>query len=180
MVDPLIKQIDDLEVDRSARILTDGSPVSEDQGHTKLREDGQQQGYVVLTPAERSKGFVRPYRDAYKHVGPLGPQFPVRDLTDEETELYKDCGYVKFEPWPPDFKPSSAGRYWTQEQLDRIGKGCGHITTMSRAIAETYARDPHFYSGTFCSTCRKHFDIGERGEFVWYEFDGSTGPKVGT
>jgi len=57
---------------------------------------------------------------------------------------------------------------------------CGKITTMSRAIAETYARDPNFYTGTFCTSCYGHFPIGEDGEFVWYEMDGSTGPKVGT
>lgn len=126
MIDPLIKQIDDLEVDRTKRILGSGKPVPEDQSHTALRGDGQQRDYVVLTPEERSKGWVRPYRDAYRHLK------------------------------------------------------CGKITTMGRSIAETYARDPHFYTGTFCSTCRSHFPIGENGEFVWYEMDGATGPKVGT
>ena len=53
---------------------------------------------------------------------------------------------------------------------------CGTVTTMARAIAETYARDPFFYSGTFCVGCRGHFPIGEDGEFVW---DG-TSEKVGT
>lgn len=115
-----------IPVDRSAQVLTDGSPVPEDRSHTALRSDGQQQGYVVLTEAERSKGFVRPYRDAYRHLK------------------------------------------------------CGKITTMSRSIAETYARDPFFYNGTFCTACGAHFPIGESGEFVWYEMDGRTGPKVGT
>lgn len=87
---------------------------------------GQQKGYVVLSAAERAKGFVRPFRDAYRH-----------------------------------------------------GK-CGKITTMSRDIGETYAREPGFYSGTFCSTCREHFPVGEDGEFTWYEMDGTEGPKVGT
>ena len=57
---------------------------------------------------------------------------------------------------------------------------CGKITTMSRDIAETYARDPFFYSGTFCVHCRGHFPVGEDGEFTWYEMDGREGPKVGT
>lgn len=57
---------------------------------------------------------------------------------------------------------------------------CGKTTTMGRKIAETYARDPFFYSGTFCCHCGGHFPIGEDGEFVWVEMDGSTGPKVGT
>lgn len=53
---------------------------------------------------------------------------------------------------------------------------CGASTRMGQALAETYARNPHFYSGTFCATCRAHFPVGEDGEFVW---DG-TKEKVGT
>jgi hypothetical protein len=114
-----------IPVDRSARTLTDGSPVTAD--HREINPaTGLQKGYVVLSEQERAKGFVRPYRDAYRH-----------------------------------------------------GK-CGAITTMSRPLAETYARDPEFYNGTFCSTCRAHFPVGEDGEFTWYEMDGTEGPKVGT
>lgn len=114
-----------IPVDRSARQLSGGGPVTEDHREIKP-ESGQQKGYVVLTPAERAKGFTRPFRDAYRHLK------------------------------------------------------CGKITTMSRDIAETYARDPGFYSGTFCTTCRAHFPVGESGEFTWYEMDGREGPKVGT
>jgi len=53
---------------------------------------------------------------------------------------------------------------------------CGGVTTMSRPLAETYARDPFFYSGTFCAICGTHFPVGEHGQFVW---DG-TDQKVGT
>ena len=53
---------------------------------------------------------------------------------------------------------------------------CGTPTTMGQSLAETYARDPKFYSGTFCSNCLEHFPVGEEGEFVWVD-DGS---KVGT
>lgn len=53
---------------------------------------------------------------------------------------------------------------------------CGGITTMGLALAETYARDPEFYSGTFCVFCRAHFPVGSEGEFVW---DG-TDERVGT
>jgi hypothetical protein len=114
-----------IPVDRAARQLSGGGAVTDD--HREIEpESGQQKGYVVLTNAERSKGFVRPVRDAYRHLK------------------------------------------------------CGKITTMSRDIAETCARDPGFYSGTFCTTCRGHFPVGEAGEFTWYENDGSEGPKVGT
>lgn len=53
---------------------------------------------------------------------------------------------------------------------------CGVVTTMAQTIAETYARDPFFYSGTFCCGCGAHFPVGEDGEFVW---DNSS-EKVGT
>ena len=53
---------------------------------------------------------------------------------------------------------------------------CGSKTTMGRELAETYARNPAFYSGTFCCACRGHFPVGSEGEFVW---DG-TEEKVGT
>ena len=53
---------------------------------------------------------------------------------------------------------------------------CGVVTTMGQALAETYARNPQFYSGTFCCGCRTHFPVGPDGEFVW---DG-TNEKVGT
>ena len=41
---------------------------------------------------------------------------------------------------------------------------CKTSTKMGDALAETYARDPKFYSGTFCCTCSDHFPLEE---FVW-------------
>lgn len=101
-----------IPVDRSARVLTDGSPVTAD--HRELLPSGQQKGYVVLSAEERAKGFVRPVRRTYRHAT------------------------------------------------------CGALTTMGLALAETYARDPSFYSGTFCVTCGSHFPLDQ---FVW---DGTT------
>lgn len=106
-------------VDRSQRTLTDGSQVTVD--HRDLKPNGQQKGYVVLSDAERARGFVRPVRRTYVH------------------------------------------------------QKCGVATTMGQALAETYARDPHFYSGTFCCGCGSHFPVGAEGEFVWDD-----GTKVGT
>ena len=54
-----------------------------------------------------------------------------------------------------------------------VHETCGTLTTMSQPIAETYARDPKFYGGTFCVGCRGHFPLSE---FVW---DG-TDQKVGS
>ena len=68
---------------------------------------------MVLSEAERAKGFVRPVRTQYVHLT------------------------------------------------------CGKVTTMGLALAETYARDPGFYSGTYCATCRDHFPVGKEGQFAW-------------
>lgn len=52
---------------------------------------------------------------------------------------------------------------------------CGTETTMSLAIAETYARKPGFYGATMCMHCQKHRPVGADGEFTWLD-----GSKVGT
>lgn len=66
-----------------------------------------------------------------------------------------------------------------------IHESCGTHTTMGRAIAETYARDPSFYGSTYCVGCRMHRPVGAEGEFMWATTDKngeivSTGHKVGT
>lgn len=111
-----------------ALCTTDGRPVAEARA-SQTNETGQHPSYIVLCPDERAKGFVRPYRDAYKHVGRL------------ET--------VKF------------GLGLTEDR--RVG-GCGSVTTMGRALSETYARDSSFYGATFCVSCNKHLPVAE---FVW-------------
>ena len=154
----------------SATTLTDGSPVTPD--HRVIDPaTGMQKGYVVLSAEERAKGFVRPVRDSYRHVG-TRPQNPTRELTEEEKERYADCGYVSFEIYPEDRSPAT-GRFWTKDQLN---SGCGGETKMGLSLAETYARNPSFYSGTFCVHCRAHFPVGAEGEFVW----SGTIEKVGT
>lgn len=148
-------------VDRSKQCMTDGSPVKPD--HREIDPaTGMQKGYIALCPEERAKGFVRPVRRSYKHVG-IRPKHPVRDLTPEEQSRYDEYGYVKFEPYPEG--SHARGRFWTQKQLN---SGCGQVTTMGLALAETYARDPGFYSGTFCATCRVHLPLEE---FVWQGTD---------
>lgn len=47
---------------------------------------------------------------------------------------------------------------------DYVHLTCGVRTTMAQSIAETYARQPDFYNGTFCVGCKKHFPLSE---FVW-------------
>lgn len=53
---------------------------------------------------------------------------------------------------------------------------CGVATTAALALAETMARDPAFYTGTYCCGCRTHFTFGTPdGEFLWDD-----GTKVGS
>lgn len=173
----------------------------EEARNSGTRADGQQNKYVVLSDEERAKGFVRPVRLEYKHIG-IRPTHPTRDLTPEEHERYDQYGYVKFEAYPcakcggpsdgslHDDEPrafgggfdhhfvnidgsSVTGTFWTAE---RLASGCGGVTKMATAIAETYARNPGFYSGTFCVGCGKHFPVGAAGEFVWLD----DGTRVGT
>jgi len=142
-------------------------PVTTDPSDPRLGHGGddtpgpQNEVYLVLSEEERAKGFVRPVRRTYKHVG-LQPKYPMRDLTDREHELYDSEGYVKFEIYPEGSK--AIGKFWTQVDLDN--HGCGTITSMGQAIAETYARSPHFYGATYCVGCQKHLPVGE---FVWVD-----------
>ena len=121
-------------VDRTKQCTTSGD--SPDAVRAKQREEGnkgQHSSYIVLCEEERKKGFVRPYRDAYKHVGRLESIINDGDYGNDKTVEH------------------------------RIG-GCGTVTTMGRALSETYARDPTFYSATFCVNCNKHLPVAE---FVW-------------
>lgn len=43
---------------------------------------------------------------------------------------------------------------------------CGSSTNMGLALCETYARDPSFYGGTFCASCRTHFPLQSYGKGV--------------
>lgn len=127
--------------------------------------------YLVLSEEERAKGFVRPVRASYTHVGASGPANPLRDLTAKELEDYGQFGYFKFEQYPEG--SHCVGKYWTKEELEKIAKGCGISTKMGVALAETYARNPNFYGATYCCTCCAHFPVDE---FVW---DG-TDQRVGS
>ena len=142
--------------------------ITDDPNDPRIRRGGgpdtqpvpQNDAYLVLPASERAKGFVRPYRDSYKHVG-KPPKYPTRPLTEEEERRHGGNGYVVYEEYPESESPM-VGRFWTQAQLD--AKGCGTVTTMGRELSETYARDPHFYGFTYCCGCMKHLPVEE---FVW-------------
>lgn len=138
------------------------------------KPDGQYVDHWVLSPEERAKGFIRPVRRSYIHVGPPKPS-NLRDLTEEEKKLHEQWGYIKYEAYSEDKAPV-VGKYWTQAELDKID-GCGVVTTMGETIAQTYARDPRFYGSTFCCGCNNYLRVGEYGEFVW---DDAARERVGT
>lgn len=140
-----------------------------------LKENGQHEAYFVLKPEERAKGFARPVRRSYKHVG-VRPKYPLRDLTDEEKTSYADEKYIRYEAYPESERPA-CGRFWTKEALE---SGCGAVTTMGLAIAETFARDLNYYSHTMCCNCGKHLPVGEHGEFIWLDAGRETTERVGT
>lgn len=56
-----------------------------------------------------------------------------------------------------------------------VHKTCGVVTRMGDRLAETYARNPWFYSGTFCVGCGSHFDLSE---FVWDKTGESLDPLL--
>jgi len=155
--------------------LTDGSPVTDD--HREIDpKTGMQKGYVVLSADERAKGFVRPVRRTYIHTGRsiCGKNRPTKqghlggqiDVCGFEPGHSGDCFQTFFTMTQPEAAEA--------ERSQRRG-GCGGATTMGLALAETYARDPKFYGGTFCCNCGSHFPVGEQGEFEWED-----GSKVGT
>lgn len=128
-----------------AMCTTSGEPVDKVRAE-QTNETGQHKSYIVLCPDERAKGFVRPYRDSYKHVGRkvcglyVGPDGAT--VCHMEPRHEGECGEVKG-PRP---------------------QACNTVTTMGRALSETYARNPKFYGATFCVGCNKHLPVEE---FVW-------------
>lgn len=95
------------------------------------------------------------------------PEGEHRDI-DPETGMQKDYVVLTTEERSKGFVRHVRRSYKHEK--------CGTVTTMGQALAETYARDPTFYDGTFCCGCKKHLPVGPEGEFVWVD----DGTKVGT
>jgi hypothetical protein len=56
-----------------------------------------------------------------------------------------------------------------------VHKVCGCVTGMNKELVETYARNPNFYSGTYCCSCGDHFPLKDDGgnyNFYW-DIDGT-------
>ena len=138
------------------------------------KQEGQNECYLVLSEEERAKGFIRPVRTKYVHKGRKYDGLTKLD----KPEKHNDKTYVAIASIIVNAK-YLGGTYLTQEEMEQhestngyVG-GCGAVTKMGEAIAETYARDPKFYGSTFCVGCNKHLPVSE---FVW---DG-TDEKVGS
>lgn len=166
----------DSERTSPALCTTNGKPVAEVRAN-QTNDTGQHDGYIVLCPDERAKGFVRPYRDAYKHVGrsvcgqiigqPLHADFALggpRRICDEPFGHEGPC--------EGSFRTVAQAEHAVLLQSHRLG-GCGAVTSMGRALSETYARDPTFYGATFCCQCNRHLPVAE---FVWT----ADGQRVGS
>ena len=85
-VDAVKKSIDELKEPKTC--TTSGDPVAKVRAE-QTNETGQYKSYVVLCEEERAKGFVRPYRDRYQHVGRL-----VDDDGAGSTRRVGGCGTV--------------------------------------------------------------------------------------
>lgn len=138
----------------------------------ETKDNGQQECYLILSEEERAKGFIRPVRRAYRHIGKKLSHYKGihRMLTEEEKKEYPDKDYVAVMTVLVNEDGSfKGGSYVTQEQIDAwkneeyIG-GCNTTTTMGLELAETYARKPDFYGATFCTGCGTHLPVNE---FVW-------------
>jgi len=148
--------------------------------NTPKGEGQQNECYLVLSEEERTKGFVRPYRNRYIHVGRNITKHWKgihRLIAEEETSKFTAKKYVAVMTVLTNEEGEfMGGAYVTQEQLDKWKKGereggCGGKTIMAREIAETYARNPSFYGSTWCMNCQDHIDVNE---FIWDDGSGET------
>jgi len=148
--------------------------------NTPKGEGQQNECYLILSEEERAKGFIRPYRNRYIHVGKNVSAHwkSIHRMVDEEEK--QEEGMEKYVAimtvLTKEDGSFQGGSYVTQEELDawkngkRIG-GCGGKTIMAREIGESYARNPSFYGSTWCMNCQKHIHVGE---FIWDDGSGET------
>ena len=155
----LIKRVEALETIVLAMRPLGPCPESDAKFEEVRKEQIQKIAEAIAPPAQppvdRSKQCLtdgRPVTQDHRELKENGQQKEYVVLTEEE----RAKGFVR------------------PVRSSYIHEKCGTLTTMARPLAETYARDPYFYLGTFCVGCGKHFPVGEEGEFVWED-----GTKVG-
>jgi hypothetical protein len=107
------------------------------------------------------------------------------DRTDECIQLIRPDGMQECYLILPE--EERAKGYVRPVRTSYIHVTCGTETRMAEAIAETYARNPEFYGGTYCVGCRTHFpllewnpetQVAER-KFKWLEGGAWDGSYVG-
>lgn len=138
------------------------------------KEQGQNECYLVLSEEERGKGFIRPYRDSYVHVGQFFNDKPI--LLDKK-EVHNGKEYVAKVAALKEGSKIIGYHFLTKKDYDQINStgykgGCGVVTKMGRALSETYAVNPSFYQATFCVGCNKHLPVSE---FLWDGTDEQVG-----
>lgn len=139
----------------------------------------QHSKYLVLSTEELSKGFIRPVRDTYVHVGKkierdiegriIGRLIQIDDQDYPKSDYYtKANGFSGYIMYPKNH--DVIGRYLSKEEVEAIISrkthfgGCGVATKMGRWLSETYASSPSFYGATYCVGCEKHLAVEE---FIW-------------
>ena len=60
------------------------------------------------------------------------------------------------------------GEFVQAVQREYVHEECGETTVMGSEIAESVARDPHYYTETFCAGCSDYFPVEE---FQWKSDD---------
>lgn len=148
----------------------------EDTRLGQVKDNGQNEAYLALSQEEIDKGYLRPVRDSYIHIGRYYTHNP--EILNQPYK-YGSKTYVATIPCLIENERVIGSSYITQEELDQYNTtkgyigGCGTLTKIHERLAQTYARDPKFYSATFCVGCKTHPPVSE---FVW---DG-TDEKVGS
>lgn len=120
----------------------------------RLKQQAEARKAAEAVPVDRSKRCMLSG----------APESPDHREIDPSTGMQKD--YVVLCP------QERAKGFVRPVRRTYLHKKCGSNTTMGLALAETYARDPGFYSGTFCCSCGAHFPLDQ---FVWAGTDEQVG-----
>jgi len=147
----------------------DLKPDKDGVGHIVFSiEQARNFGYLMLRKADEAQHEENKklWRDREKVVPPVdrtartltdgSPETPDHREIDPKTGMQK--GYIVLSA------EERAKGFVRPVRRSYTHTTCGTDTMMGLALAETYARDPKFYGGTFCCQCKKHFPLDQ---FVW-------------
>jgi hypothetical protein len=85
-----------------------------------------------------------------------------------------DYGKKKEDGQHENYPVNTEGEYVAPIRRTYVHRKCGVATKVSMNIAETYAKNPRYYSHTFCVGCKEHMPINQ---FEWE--DGVTLGEIG-